>query len=109
MQQPEITRIDFVETPGGFIVNKLAKVDDRFIVISHQTKGTDFDLGAALAWCEKNRWVVRRWPGGARAFKNGLYPIRTAGAIKKLRDQLKAHPDSSLNGTLYAIDLRYDY
>lgn len=108
----EITRIDFVETSNSVIVNKLAIVNGKWLVVSHQTKAKgddDFDLEEAIEWCRQNWNTVRRWPGGARAWKYALTPIRTAEQIKALRARLQRQPDPRLNGTLHTLDLAFDY
>ena len=107
----EITRIDFIETSNGVVVNKLAWNGQRYIVTNGTTKteeeNPEFVLEEALAWCEKNGWSVRRWYGGARAFKGEPRVIRTTGQIKSLRERLKRYPVPGLQ--LHTIDLRYDY
>ena len=102
----EIIRMDFAILPDSVIVNKLGDTG-RLVVIESETK-PGFDVEAALDWCRSNGWTVRRWPGGARAWKHGLVPVRTSGAIIKLRDELRMNPRPDLEGHGVNLDLAYD-
>jgi hypothetical protein len=83
----------------------------------HEIKSADFDLEAALAWCESNGYTVRRWPGGARAWKGEPWVIRTGWQIVKLRRKLEARWRTEFRrnpgrwssfDTLLSLDLAYD-
>lgn len=103
----EVIRMDFIILADGSItINKLGDTG-RLAVIESETK-PGFDIENALAWCRSNGWTVRRWPGGARAWKHGLVPVRTRGAIIKLRDELRMNPRPDLEGQGVNLDLAYD-
>ena len=105
----EITRMDFVTTPRGVIVNKLGKNwNGRLVVVTGETKPAGFNLEKALAWCESQGWTVRRWPGGARAWKYGLEPVRSKSQVISLRDDLRQNPRPELQGQAVGLDLLYD-
>jgi hypothetical protein len=106
------TRIDFIlATKDGkqyVIVNKLAEMGERAIVLSHEEKSPEFKLQDALAWCKANGWAVREWPTGARAWAGGMArPVRTAAQIKRMRQKISDYIDPSL---IHAegFDLAYD-
>ena len=102
----EVIRMDFVILSDSVIVNKLGDTG-RLVVIDSETK-PGFDVEAALAWCRSNGWTVRRWPGGARAWKYGLVPVRKQYEIIKLRDELRMNPRPELEGQGVSLDLAYD-
>ena len=104
----EIERIDFFVTAGGVIVNKMGQNIYNKLIVADGKTVKEFDLEAALHWCEQHGWKVRRWPGGARAWVNELTPVRTKLEIIRLRDQLKLYPRPELEGQAHALDLAYD-
>lgn len=113
--ETDICRLDFVQAGGTWSVSKLVKVSQgqvpgyiRTVVVSFERKPQGFDIEKALRWCDGHGWTVRRWPGGARAWRDGLEPVRTTGAIKKLRDELRCRPRPELQGQGVALDLAYD-
>lgn len=118
-------RIDFkVLSDGRVNVLKLRRDDadpaaprDVPLPGGHEIKPADFDLEEALAWCEENGYTVRRWPGGARAWRGEPWAIRTGWQIVKLRRELEAkwrvefhrNPGRwSRFDTLLSLDLAYD-
>ncbi len=104
-----ITRIDFIcPRDGKIIVNKWPSGWEAMPVELQHEEHDAFDMEAALSWCENHCWEVRRWRGGARAFKYGLRPIRNASLIKRMRSDLSVHPRPELLGKAVALDLRYD-
>jgi hypothetical protein len=107
MPDVEITRMDFVSLEGGKVtVNKLGQgFYGKLVVIQSNPVA---DLESALSWCVSHGWTVRRWPGGARAWKNGLEPVRSKSEVIRLRDELRNHPRPELQGCAVALDLVYD-
>lgn len=113
--KPPITRIDFTVTTVVVAVNKFEEGWDSHpraaaahLVEGKQHKPGEFDLEAALKWCADHGWTVRRWPGGARAFKDGLKPVRTAEQIQRMRRELSRYPRPELQGQGVRLDLAYD-
>jgi len=100
-----ITRLDFVQLPQGALVNKILEDHARGVTIVVAT-GVVPSLDEALNWCESTGWTVRRWTGGARAWWGGLRPVRSAGQIKKKREELLRYPVPGLQ--VNALDLAYD-
>lgn len=98
----EITRVDFfVQTDGAegvlptVIVNKLAQTpsNGNHVVLASERKPVD--LEAAQKWLERNGYSTRRWvaaggrPAGMRAWlADKPWPVRPAGQIARLRQQL---------------------
>jgi len=94
-------RIDFLVLKDTVVVNKFECREGRDIPISHSVK-PDFDLGAALAWCEGNGYTVRQWDTGARAWKGTPRVIRSRAQIIKARARFsgegKVHMDFAYDG-----------
>lgn len=65
-------------------------------------------LEERVAWLAEHGWKVRTWPGGARAWRYQVTPIRTVYQIKKLRSQLDRYPRPELAGQLCNLDLALD-
>ncbi len=84
----EITRIDFSQEGEKWTVKKFpygwtAKTRP----LSIESKPADFDLEAAFAWLQEHGWTTRRYPGGARAWKGQILPVRDDNAIRRMRGQ----------------------
>ena len=89
-----ITRIDFTIVPVDGAVN-IRKYGEGWtastppaITSTNRTQS----LEDMLSWLEEHGWTVRRWPGGARAFRGKPMPVRTRSAIQRLRDQFREYP-----------------
>ena len=98
-------RVDIVKVNDGFRVIQFQKGLGMAVQMDTVTEDRAQNLVSVL---ESRGWVVRRWVGGSRAFKGGLYPIRTASQILRLRDQLRSFPRPELAETIYSLDLAYD-
>ena len=105
-------RIDFYILSSGISVTKFDHIGDRSIPWEKGSRVKEWgkvELDQAIAWCEENNYIVRRWPSGdsaftegARAFKGELFAIRTEGQMKRMRRRLEAQ------GKGFFFDLRYD-
>jgi len=106
-KQLNVTRIDFTTVGDQIVVNKIDdQTTDHSIIVENSQKSAS-SLEDMLTWCEGNGWTVRRFaPLGARAWKGGLRPVRTAIQIKRKRDELTLHLVEGLN--VVALDLAYD-
>jgi hypothetical protein len=106
----ETTRIDFTTTKDGVKVEKYplgwtAKTNP----ITSEVKPGSFDLEVSITWCENHGFTVRRWPGGARAWKGEAMPVRDAGAIMRLRSQIKSAFVRGESDARNSYDLAFDY
>lgn len=103
-------RVDFFYTSAVFVVNQLVDSYGHWHMLKHEAlpPADVSSLEDRLAELTAAGWTVRRWPGGARAWKHGLVPVRKTWQIKKLRDELREHPRPELQGQGWALDLRYD-
>ena len=82
----EITRCDFFLSGGAWTVKKFPYGwTARTYPITTEKKPAEFDIEETLAWCQENGWTVRRWPGGARAWKGEPLPIRDQRAVLIMR------------------------
>jgi len=106
------SRIDFRVLESGVAVTKFDRVQDRSIPWE---QGCEIkrawgrkELDDALAWCEENGYIVRRWAGGARAFKGELFSIRSASQINRMRDRLERAALAGKSDSGMFFDLRYD-
>lgn len=80
-----ITRIDIIRMPDGWHSRKYpfgwtAKTRP----LSDDIK-SEAEIRQILEWCEAKKWTVRRWPGGARAFRGDPKPVRDRAAILAMR------------------------
>lgn len=82
-------RIDFIETAAGIVVQKYQKQPYKDRMNTSEIKPADFDLQAALDWCQANGYTVRTWSNGARAWKGTIWPIRTTREIIRKRRELE--------------------
>jgi hypothetical protein len=110
-------RIDFIQTPQGTAVRRYIRHPFRDRMYKHDTKPPNFDLDAALDWCTQNGYTVRKWNGGARAWKGAPWPIRTAWQIMRKRHdieqialaKMKANPGKwHTEESILQLDLAYD-
>jgi hypothetical protein len=68
-----------------------------------------FDVEAALAVYEENGYTVRRWQGGARAWKGDPQPVRTAAQIRARRARAERQARwRGLAGCSLSRDFAYD-
>ncbi len=102
------TRIDFTQAAdGSFHVRKFpygwtAKTKP----ISDEIK-SESDYEQAILWCVVNGWHVRRWPGGARAFKGAPQPVRDRASILTMRRKVEA--DMQQGRTNHQYQSGYDF
>lgn len=84
-------RIDFTQHAQGVTVVKFYKSDGRDVPDPEGAclRGPEFDLARALAWCEAHGYAVRRWPGGARAWKGQPWAVRTRQQIRRRRVEVE--------------------
>ena len=94
-------RIDFTTLADGRVIILKLRRDmtnptaPRDIPTAHDIKPAGFDLDAALDWCQDNGYAIRRWPGGARAWRAPRpWIIRTRNQIQRMRDR---HPCTQLD------------
>lgn len=111
-------RIDFSVVNGRIVLVlkfEHCPADRRDRVISAEKKPTNFDLDAALAWCEEHGYTVHRWHAGARAWKGTPWVIRTRSQIWRKRKQIerqvasfiRRHPGKP-TPNLSFLDFAYD-
>jgi hypothetical protein len=103
-------RIDFIVVPSGVAVTKFWLIDGRSIPLhGGEMKPVDFDMEGALAWCEAHGYTVRRWEGGARAWKGAPWPIRTRAQILRKRSEVEREALAGhSSGNLLSLDFAYD-
>ena len=103
-------RIDFAVVATGVVVTKFWLIDGRSIPLhGGEIKPTGFDLEGTLAWCEANGYTVRRWEGGARAWKGEPWPVRTRAQILRKRSAVERQVFAGhADGRLLSLDLAYD-
>jgi hypothetical protein len=87
-----ITRVDMFTRPQGVCVYKYPdgwKAGSTNMGDYDFHVNTDTSLADMIAWFKERGWVVREWPGGARAFRKGaVFPVRTRGMILEMRRRL---------------------
>ena len=63
---------------------------------------------AAADKLEAQGWTVRRWPGGARAWRIKPRPVRTGEYANRFRDRLLANQPLGLEGRVTSYDKYLD-
>ena len=103
-------RIDFAVVPSGVAVTKFWLVEGRSVsLLGSEMKPAGFDLEGALAWCEANGYTVRRWDGGARAWRGLPWPIRTRAQILRKRSEVERQALAGHgSGNLLTLDFAFD-
>jgi hypothetical protein len=103
-------RIDFAVVPSGVAVTKFWLIDGRSIPLhGGEMKPAGFDLEEALDWCEANGYTVRRWDGGARAWKGEPWPVRTRTQILRKRSAVERMVFAGhASGNLLSLDFAFD-
>lgn len=118
--------MQFNETVGFALRGKITRIDFQQIgtrvrvekypygwtlgtpPISSELKPEGFTIDQALQWFERP-WIVRTWPGGARAWFGKLTPVRTRLEIQRRRDKLSERfAMGALPAGEYQIDLAFD-
>jgi hypothetical protein len=87
----EITRVDILQVAGKWSVRKYPYGWTAKTRPISQREMTDAEAATAIAWCKQHGWTVREFPGGARAWKGEVKPVRDASTIKMLRRQIEAN------------------
>lgn len=105
----KITRIDFYQVGNRVRVDKYPYGWTLSTPpISSELKPEGFEIEQALQWFE-HPWIVRTWPGGARAWFGKLIPVRTRTEIQRRRDKLSERFSmGGLKAGEYQIDLAFD-
>lgn len=106
----EIARIDFSTHDNLWIVKKFpygwtAKTP----AIKTVEYPGDFDFDGALGWCSEHGWTVRTWPGGARAWRHEIEPVRERATILSMRNQVQIRTGSGQIDSRKNYDLAYDF
>ncbi len=105
------TRIDFENLGNGWMCRKYPNGWTTMTPASEIKPMTDEQAAAAIKWCKDNGWTVREFPGGARAFKGEVKPVRDAGAILRMRRAIQNNSHAITNGEIdprTRYDLAYD-
>ena len=69
---------------------------------------TDLDLDQMTTILEAKGWTVRRWHGGARAWKDKIRPIRTRAQIIAKREMFTRSPKLHPGIQLCCVDFAFD-
>lgn len=111
-------RIDFVALPQGKVVvtkmrrDTTEKARPRDVVTETEVKPSDFDLTAALAWCEAHGYTIRQWDGGARAWRGEPWAIRTRSQIARRRQQAerpaRQHSRAGRSTSLLSLNFAFE-
>ncbi len=89
----EVVRIDILEVGKDWVVRKFPRGwTAKTRPLTERTLPAQ-EAASAIQWCKEHGWQVREFPGGARAWKYEIKPIRDASTIQLLRRQI----DQALN------------
>ncbi len=104
-----ITRIDLVQTAygpakrcwrAGWMPGDLA---DEYAPLAE-----GWTVSSAADKLEGDGWKVRRWPGGARAWRIAPRPVRTGRRADRFRERLLSCPPSGLDDRVTGYDKYLD-
>ncbi|MDD2922165.1 MAG: hypothetical protein PHQ36_07750 [Anaerolineales bacterium] len=104
----EITRIDVMQVLGKWVVRKYPRGWTAKTRPLTERQLTDDEAKAAILWCKTNCWTVREFPGGARAWKGEVKPVRDASAIRRVRNQIIANFQRNEIDQRRQFDLAFD-
>jgi hypothetical protein len=104
----EITRIDIMQVSDKWIVKKYPYGWTGKTRPLSEKQLPDAEAEAAVQWCKKNGWTVREFPGGARAWKGEVKPVRDASTIMKMRRQVTANFQRGEIDSRRQFDLAFD-
>jgi hypothetical protein len=107
-----VDRIDFHQTgEAAWVVTKYTRCERGAYLPVERKAEPIFDVDSALSWCREHNWEVREWPNGARAWRNGVEPVRSSERAERMRrDGLLVVPPewAELGYELDKINLQYD-
>jgi len=95
----EVTRVDFVKRADGWHILKYCYGWTATTRPVSDVLKTENEINAAIAWCENKGWIIRKWSGGARAWKDKLHPVRNANGIRAMRRQAQTELQRGAVGT----------
>jgi len=101
-----ITRVDMFSTPTGIFVCKYA---DGWKIGTPPCKRYTIEDKSLdeLVSMFSDPWQVRRWSGGARAWRGDLKPIRSRNQILQKRESLTRYPIPGVE--LHTLNLALDF
>jgi hypothetical protein len=105
----EITRVDIVQSDKKWAVRKYCYGWTARTRPISQREMTDAEAAKAIAWCKEHGWTVREFPGGARAWKGEVKPVRDASTIRMLRRQVMETLRREGADQRLFFDLAYDF
>lgn len=103
----QITRIDLVDTAHGpakrcWRAGWMPGDRPRLSDVGPLAEG--WTVESAAAKLEAEGWTVRRWPGGARAWRIKPRPVRTGEYASRFRDRMLANPPQALADRITSYD-----
>ena len=100
-------RVDFAQTPSCVVIVQFWRRRGRTIApYGGRVREADFDVEAALEKLEGMGYTVRRFAGGARAWKGTPEPVRTRHQIIERR--ARAWRRVGEGGALLSSDFAFD-
>lgn len=102
-------RVDLMEIDGAVRIDAYPygwKAQTR--PMSQETRSAT--LESVVEQYKKDGWQVRRWAGGARAWKGPLLPVRDQDAILQMRRRYSQRPGelARLSGGFIRLDFAFD-
>ncbi len=102
-----VTRIDLVTTEHG-PVKRCWRAGwmpgDKALTQDVGRLAAGWTVESAADKLVADGWTVRRWPGGARAWRIAARPVRTGEWAARFRDRLLANPPAELAGRVGSFD-----
>jgi hypothetical protein len=103
------TRIDFqLEATGEWTIRKYPKNWTAATRPIETKTLTEAEVIKAMEWCKAHDWQVREFPGGARAWKGEVLPVRDAYMVKSLRRKIDENMRRYGTDPRRTFDLAFD-
>ena len=110
----QVTRIDFFQQVDGDW--RMRKYPEGWKIGQNPMETEVVERKVAvdeIKRCEADGWTVRRWPGGARAFKGAAKPVRDGATIKAMRsdayDRAVCKGQTETAQNILSCDFAFDY
>lgn len=107
----KVVRIDLIETSHGPVKRCWRSgwmPGDKPRLSDVAPLADGWTVESAADKLKADGWKVRRWPGGARAWRVDPRPVRTGPYADRFRERMLANPPKALEGKITSYDKYLD-